>query len=69
MALSTYVLAGFLRHDIKSNEAAMKYFLLGAFASAFLLYGISMIYGLTGTTDLHANLPIYHRRDFQAILF
>ena len=54
MALSTYVLAGFLRHDIKSNEAAMKYFLLGAFASAFLLYGISMIYGLTGTTDLHA---------------
>ena len=54
MALSTYVLAGFLRHDIKSNEAAMKYFLLGSFASAFLLYGISMIYGLTGTTDLHA---------------
>lgn len=54
MALSTYVLAGFLRHDIKSNEAAVKYFLLGAFASAFLLYGISMIYGLTGTTDLHA---------------
>ncbi len=54
MALSTYVLAGFLRHDIKSNEAAMKYFLLGAFASAFLLYGTSMIYGLTGTTDLKA---------------
>ncbi|MBI1811724.1 MAG: NADH-quinone oxidoreductase subunit N [Nitrospirae bacterium] len=54
MALSTYVLAGFLRHDIKSNEAAIKYFLLGAFASAFLLYGISLIYGLTGTTDLHA---------------
>ncbi|MDI6743809.1 MAG: NADH-quinone oxidoreductase subunit N [Thermodesulfovibrionales bacterium] len=54
MALSTYILAGFMRHDIKSNEAAIKYFLLGAFASAFLLYGISMIYGLTGTTDLHA---------------
>ncbi|MDO8746945.1 MAG: NADH-quinone oxidoreductase subunit N, partial [Thermodesulfovibrionales bacterium] len=54
MALSTYVLAGFLRHDIKSNEAAMKYFLLGSFASAFLLYGISLIYGLTGTTDLNA---------------
>ncbi|MCX5717693.1 MAG: NADH-quinone oxidoreductase subunit N [Nitrospirae bacterium] len=54
MALSTYVLAGFLRHDIKSNEAAMKYFLLGAFASAFLLYGTSLIYGLTGTTDLKA---------------
>jgi NADH-quinone oxidoreductase subunit N len=52
MALSTYILAGFIRYDKKSNEAAMKYFLLGAFASAFLLYGTSMIYGLTGTTDL-----------------
>jgi NADH-quinone oxidoreductase subunit N len=50
MALSTYVLAGFIRYDMKSNEAAMKYFLLGAFASAFLLYGTSMVYGLTGTT-------------------
>jgi NADH-quinone oxidoreductase subunit N len=54
MALSTYVLAGFIRHDIKSNEAALKYFLLGAFSSAFLLYGISIIYGLTGTTNIKA---------------
>ncbi len=54
MALSTYILAGFIRHDIKSNEAALKYFLLGAFSSAFLLYGISVIYGLTGTTDIKA---------------
>jgi len=54
MALSTYVLAGFIRHDIKSNEAALKYFLLGAFSSAFLLYGISLVYGLTGTTDIKA---------------
>src|SRR3990170_4779369 len=54
MALSTYILAGFIRHDIKSNEAALKYFLLGAFSSAFLLYGISIIYGLTGTTDIKA---------------
>ncbi len=52
MALSTYVLAGFIRYDIKSNEAAMKYLLLGAFASAILLYGTSMVYGLTGTTNL-----------------
>lgn len=52
MALSTYVLAGFLRHETRSNEASLKYFLLGAFASAFLLYGTSMIYGLTGTTNL-----------------
>lgn len=54
MALSTYILAGFIRHDVKSNEAALKYFLLGAFSSAFLLYGISLVYGLTGTTDLKA---------------
>ena len=54
MALSVYVLAGFLRHDTKSNEASLKYFLLGAFASAFLLYGTAMIYGLTGTTNLRA---------------
>ena len=52
MALSTYVLAGFIRYDMKSNEAAIKYLLLGAFASAILLYGTSMIYGLTGTTNL-----------------
>ena len=54
MALSTYILAGFIRQDVKSNEAAMKYFLLGAFSSGFLLYGISLVYGLTGTTDLKA---------------
>lgn len=53
MALSTYILAGMKRHDIKSNEAAMKYFLLGSFSSAILLYGISLIYGLTTTTDIY----------------
>ncbi len=53
MALSTYILAGIKRRDIKSNEAAIKYFLLGAFSSALLLYGIALIYGLTTTTDLY----------------
>ena len=52
MAMSTYILAAFIRNDIKSTEAAMKYFMLGAFSSAFLLYGIAMIYGTTGTTEL-----------------
>jgi NADH-quinone oxidoreductase subunit N len=52
MALSTYVLAGFIRYDKRSNEAAMKYFLLGAFASGMLLYGISLAYGQTGTTNI-----------------
>lgn len=54
MSLSTYVLAGFKRYEKKSNEAAMKYFLLGAFASAFLLYGIALTYGMTGTTNIAA---------------
>jgi NADH-quinone oxidoreductase subunit N len=52
MSLSTYVLAGFIRFQKKSNEAAIKYFLLGAFASAILLYGIALVYGLTGTTNI-----------------
>lgn len=54
MALSTYVLAGFIRYDRKSNEAALKYFLLGAFASAVFLFSISLTYGLTGTTNISA---------------
>ncbi len=53
MALSTYILAGFKRQDIKSNEAAIKYFLLGAFSSALLLFGISLLYGMTATTDIY----------------
>lgn len=53
MALSTYIVAGIKRHDIRSNEAAIKYFLLGAFSSAFLLYGISLLYGMTTTTDIY----------------
>jgi NADH-quinone oxidoreductase subunit N len=61
MAVSVYILVGYFRRDKKSNEASMKYFLLGAFSSGVLLYGISMIYGLTGTTNLAkiaAALPI-----------
>jgi NADH-quinone oxidoreductase subunit N len=51
-SISTYVLAGFRRADRLSNEAALKYFLLGSFATAFFLYGIAFVYGLTGTTNL-----------------
>ena len=54
MALSTYILAGIMRKHVRSSEAALKYFFLGAFSSAFLLYGISLTYGLTGTTNLGA---------------
>ena len=52
MSLALYVLVGFQRNRLDSNEAAMKYFLLGAFASGFLLYGIALLYGATGTTTL-----------------
>jgi NADH-quinone oxidoreductase subunit N len=51
MSLSLYVLAGLFRRDLESTEASMKYFLLGAFASAFLLYGIALVYGTTGATN------------------
>jgi NADH-quinone oxidoreductase subunit N len=50
LSFSLYVLAGWSRTDLRSSEASMKYFLLGAFSSAILLYGISMIYGVTGST-------------------
>jgi NADH-quinone oxidoreductase subunit N len=53
MALSLYVLTGFLKKSRKSNEAALKYFLLGAFSSAIFLYGVSLVYGMTGSLDLH----------------
>ncbi len=51
-SIATYILAGYLRDDKRNNEAALKYFLLGSFATAFLLYGIAMVYGVTGTTKL-----------------
>jgi NADH-quinone oxidoreductase subunit N len=50
MAISTYVLVGFLRSNQRSNEASMKYFLLGAFSSGILLYGMSLLYGISGST-------------------
>lgn len=52
MALCFYIMVGFLRTQRRSNEAAMKYLLLGAFSSGFLVYGFSVLYGLTGTTKL-----------------
>ena len=54
MSLSLYVLAGYFRESPASSEAGMKYLLLGAFASAFFLYGIALIYGGAGTTSLPA---------------
>jgi NADH-quinone oxidoreductase subunit N len=52
MAVSFYVLAGYIRPNRRSNEAAIKYFVLGTFSMAILIYGMSLLYGLTGTTHL-----------------
>ena len=66
MSLSLYILVGFRRTRLESNEAALKYFLLGAFASGFLLYGIALLYGATGTSSLArmgaflADTPLLH---------
>src|SRR5690242_16600412 len=58
MAISFYILAGFIKPNQRSNEAAVKYFLLGAFSLGILLYGMSIMYGLSGTTSLRAMAPI-----------
>jgi NADH-quinone oxidoreductase subunit N len=57
MSIAVYVLAGLFREDARSNEAALKYLLLGAFSSAFLLFGMAMLYGATGGTLFLDDLP------------
>lgn len=54
MSISGYILVGYLKKNDKANEASIKYFLLGAFSSGIMLYGISLIYGVTGHTNLTA---------------
>lgn len=62
-SIATYVLAGYLREDRRANESALKYFLLGSFATAFFLYGIAWLYGLTGTTNLDEIRQVLANRD------
>src|SRR5262245_50212452 len=59
MAVSFYILAGFIKPNQRSNEAAVKYFLLGAFSLGVLLYGMSLMYGLSGTTNLRVMAPLF----------
>src|SRR4029453_636662 len=59
MAVSFYILAGFIKPSQRSNEAAVKYFLLGAFSLGILLYGMSLMYGLSGTTNLRVMAPAF----------
>ncbi|MCP5364076.1 MAG: NADH-quinone oxidoreductase subunit NuoN [Hyphomicrobiales bacterium] len=58
-SLSLYVIASFHRDDVRSNEAGLKYFVLGALASGLLLYGASMIYGFSGTTNFSALATVF----------
>ena len=51
-SIATYILCGYLRDDKRANESALKYFLLGSFATAFFLYGVALIYGATGSTNI-----------------
>jgi NADH-quinone oxidoreductase subunit N len=70
MAVSFYILAGFIKPNQRSNEAAVKYFLLGAFSLGILLYGMSLMYGLSGTTNLRAMAPLFagQERDPRLVL-
>jgi NADH-quinone oxidoreductase subunit N len=70
MAVSFYILAGFIKPSQRSNEAAVKYFLLGAFSLGILLYGMSLMYGLSGTTNLRtmAALFVGQERDPRLVL-
>ncbi|HEV3199964.1 MAG TPA: NADH-quinone oxidoreductase subunit N [Bryobacteraceae bacterium] len=70
MALSFYVMVGFLRTDKRSNEAALKYLLLGAFSTGFLVYGFSIMYGMAGSTKLSAvTEAIQQRQPWDPVVF
>jgi NADH-quinone oxidoreductase subunit N len=68
LSISLYVLAGMSRKESKSEESALKYFLLGAFASGFLLYGIAFVYGATGTLHLQSIQYAWNEKESQVLL-
>ena len=68
LSIATYVMAGLRRGDLKSNESAMKYFILGSFSSAFLLYGMALVYGATGSTNLTEIASSITNANFPALL-
>lgn len=70
MSVSFYILSGYMRNNAKSVESSLKYFLLGAFATGFLVYGIALIYGSTGSMDYNQiALNIHHNAlNFPALL-
>jgi NADH-quinone oxidoreductase subunit N len=68
-SIASYILAGYLRDDKRSNEAALKYFLLGSFATAFFLYGVAIVYGVTGTVNLSAVRDAIAGQDQAPVVF
>lgn len=68
LSISLYILAGSRKKDVRSNEAGMKYFLMGSFASGLLLFGIALVYGETGTFDL-AQIGMYKASAPPTVLF
>lgn len=69
LSITSYVLAGFFREDRRSGEAALKYFLYGATASAVMLYGMSLLYGATGTTDFAGLAKAFAQRGSSDLLW
>lgn len=67
MSIPFYILAGFIRNKLRPVEAALKYFLLGAFATGFLVYGMAMIYGSTGSLNLTEITEVLTRGAFEPI--
>ena len=68
-SIASYVLAGYLRADKRANEASLKYFLLGSFATAFFLYGVALIYGTTGSVNLTAVRAAITGQDAPPVVF
>jgi NADH-quinone oxidoreductase subunit N len=68
MAVSFYILVGFIKPNQRSNEAAVKYFLLGAFSLGILLYGMSLLYGLSGTTNLRVMATVFAGQERHPLL-
>jgi NADH-quinone oxidoreductase subunit N len=69
LSIATYVLAGFRRTDLRSNESSLKYFILGSFSSAFLLYGIALVYGGTGSTNITQIAAGLNNARYPALVF
>ena len=69
LSLSSYILAGFTKHSLRNSEASLKYIIYGGASSGIMLFGISIIYGLTGTTNLYLLNSFFHLPQFGGFIF